>query len=156
MNSASSPRGISDPFRFRSISSAACMRASLVLRIDQHSLRERDLPLLTAEPPLGFVEQPLHFTVLARDARRRDACALPHVVVVDLGHRRPDAVLELRLRRPQVMTLLLERMRLGKVELAGEDSDPAARHSTDSSEADRPLDDRGSPAYRRNIFLARV
>src|SRR5215467_1990416 len=128
MNSRSSAAGSSSPFRLRSISSTAFIGASLVLGIDQESLHERDLPLLPPQPPFRLVEQPLDLVVLTRDAGRRDPRALPDVVVVDLGDRRSDSILQLRLRRSQEMPLLLQRVRLGEVELAGEDPDPAAGH----------------------------
>src|SRR5439155_27116885 len=103
MNARTSAAESSSPFRFRSISSAACICASLVLRIDQNALRQRNLPLLAPQPALRLVEQPLDLLVLAGDTRRRDASALPDVVVVDLGHRGARPFLELRLRRAQVV-----------------------------------------------------
>ena len=70
-----------------------------VFWVDEEALDEGHLPLLPAQPALGLVEEPLDLVVLAGDARHRQARALPHVVVVDLGDRRADAVLQLRLRR---------------------------------------------------------
>src|SRR6266567_6295838 len=99
-----------------------------VLRVDDEALDQRNLPLLAAQPALRLVEQTLQLARLPRDAGDRDPGALPQVVVVDLGHRRSDAILELRLRGAQVMPLLLERMRLRKVQLARENSDIAACH----------------------------
>ncbi len=55
--------------------------------------------------------------MLAGNARDGEACALPDLVVVDLRHRCADAVLQLRLRRADVVPLLLQRMRLGEMEL---------------------------------------
>src|SRR6266516_2577946 len=129
MNSRTSAAESSSPFRLRSISSTACIGASLFLGIDQEALRERDLPRLGAQPALGLVEQPLDLPVLARDTRSRDARALPDIVVVDLRDGRADAVLELRLRGAKVLALFLQRVRLREVELARENSDPAARHA---------------------------
>ena len=77
---------------------------------------------------LSTNEQPLELMVLARDARNGDPGALPEVVVVDLGHRCADAVLQLRLRGTDVVTLLLQRMRVWEVQLAGEHADIAAGH----------------------------
>src|SRR3954451_4007527 len=128
MNSRTSAAESSSPFRFRSISSTACIGASLFLGIDHEALRERDLPLLAAQPALGLVEEPLDLPVLARDTRGRDARALPDGVVVDFRDGRTDAVLELRLCRTKMVALLLQRVRFGEVELAGEDPDPAAGH----------------------------
>src|SRR5579862_3734679 len=105
----------------------------LVLRVDDEPLGERDLPLLAAQPPLSRVEQPLGVPVLAGDAGDGDAGALPDVVVVDLGDRGADAALELRLRSAQVVPLLLQRMRGGELELAGQDADEAAGHADDST-----------------------
>jgi hypothetical protein len=90
------------------MSSTACTRATLlVLWIDVEALRECDLPLLAAQPALRFVESSLDLSMLARDARGRDPRALPDMVVIHLGDRRAEAVLELRFRRPQVVPLLL-------------------------------------------------
>src|SRR3954451_24995385 len=125
MNSRTSAAESSSPFRFRSISSTACIGASLFLGIDQEALAERDLPLLASQPALGLVEQPLDLLVLARDTRGRDARALPDVVVVDLRDGRADAVLELRLRGANIVALLLQGVRLREVKLTGEDPDPA-------------------------------
>src|SRR5215831_5819004 len=99
MNSRTSAAESSSPFRFRSISSTACIRASLILGIDHEALGARDLPLLPTEPAFRLVQQPDDVVVLPRHARRRDPRPLPDVVVVDLGHRGADTVLELRLRR---------------------------------------------------------
>jgi hypothetical protein len=46
--------------------------------------------------------------------------------MVDLRHRGPEAVLELRLRRGDVLALALQRARLGEVELDRQDGDEAA------------------------------
>src|SRR5215469_15085988 len=135
MNSRTSAADSSSPFRFRSISSTACIRASLILGIDEEPLGPHDLPLLPTQPPLCLVEQPLDLAVLPGRACRRDARTLPDVVVIDLRHGRSDPVLELRLRGAQVVTLLLQRMRFGKVQLTGEDPDPAARHGLGGYEA---------------------
>src|SRR6266550_8152105 len=156
MNSRTSAAESSSPFRLRSISSTARIGASLFLGIDHEALRERDLPRLGAQPALGLVEQPLDLPVLARDTRSRDARALPDLVVVDLRDGSADAVLELRLRGAKVMALLLQRVRLREVELAGENSDPAARHGPDSSGLDGALDDRGSRAYGGDLCVARA
>ena len=55
--------------------------------------------------------------MLARDAGERQPRALPDVVVVDLRDGGTDAVLELRLRRAQEVSLLLQRVRVGEVQL---------------------------------------
>src|SRR4029079_5804553 len=103
-------------------------RRALVVGIDDEALRKRNLPLLPAQPALRLVEQPLDLAMLARDARDRNPCALPHVVVVDLGNGRSDAILELGFRTAYEVTLLLQRVRRWKVQLAREHADEAARH----------------------------
>src|SRR4029079_5534244 len=115
----------------RSAPPRAC-RASLFLGIDDTALGQRNLPLLAPQPALRLVEQALHLPVLAGDARRGDARALPDVVMVYLCYRCADPVLELCLRRAQMVALLLQRLRLREVKLAGEDPDPAALHSSTS------------------------
>ena len=62
---------------------------------------------------------------LARDAGHRQPGALPDVVVVDLGHGRAEAPLELRLDREELLPLPLERVVVGEVELDREDADVA-------------------------------
>ena len=64
---------------------------------------------------------------VAGDARDRQRRALPELVMVDLGDRGTEPVLELRLGRLDVLALALERARLREVELDGEDRD-VARH----------------------------
>src|SRR5436305_14240490 len=144
MSSRTSAGASSSPFRLRSISSTTCIGASLVLvlRIDEEPPGPRDLPRRPAQPPLRIVQEALDLPVLARDARRGDARTLPDVVVVDLGHRGADPVLELCLRGAQVVALVLQGVRLGEVKLAGEDPDPAARHGVIQAEDGRttPLD----------------
>src|SRR2546423_14665060 len=107
MNSRTSAAESSSPFRLRSISSTACIGASLFLGIDHEALRKGNLPLLGAQPALGLVEQPLDLPVLARVTRSRDARALPGVVVVDLPAGRADAGLERRLPGASMMARLL-------------------------------------------------
>ena len=50
-------------------------------------------PLLPGEPLLGPRRELLGLARLARDERRGQRAALPELVVVDLGHRRAEAVL---------------------------------------------------------------
>src|SRR4029079_7612803 len=97
--------------------------AASALRVDDEALGERHLPLLAAQPALGLVEQPLDLPALARDACDREARALPDVVVVDLGDRGADTVLELRLRRAHEVPLLLQRVRRREVQLARQYAD---------------------------------
>ena len=114
---------------------------TLIVRVDKESVDERDLPLLPAQPALGLVEQALDLAMLARDTGHGDARTLPDVVVVHLRNGRTDPPRELRLRRAQVHPLLLQRVRLGKVELAREDPDPAARHIPIQTEYAPPVGD---------------
>jgi uncharacterized protein len=100
----------------------------LVLRIDDEALGQRHLPLLAAEPAVRLVEQPFDLAMLARDTRDREPRALPDLVMVDLGDGSADPVLELRLRRADVVPLLLQRVRVREVQLAGEHADIAACH----------------------------
>src|SRR4029078_3100840 len=61
-------------------------------------LGSRHLVLLPVEPAQCTVEQAVELPVLPRDTGERQAGALPELVVVDLRHRRAEAVLQLRLR----------------------------------------------------------
>src|SRR5204863_1485266 len=58
---------------------------------------------------------------LPRRAREHEPRALPEVVVVDLGDRGTEALLQLRLRRLDVLALALQRPRVGEVQLDRED-----------------------------------
>src|SRR5256714_7568711 len=108
--------------------------ASLTRRIrsgtERHQLpRPRaELPFLAVQIPLRLVQEPLGLTRLPGHARQGQPRALPQVVVVDLGDRGPEAVLQLRLRRPDEAPLALERARLGEVQLDREDSYVARGH----------------------------
>ena len=88
----------------------------------------RELELLAGEVALRAVEQPLDLAVLARDAGERQPRALPELVVVDLGHRGAEAVLELRLRRLARTCACPSASRLREVQLDGEDADVAGAH----------------------------
>src|SRR5262249_23480354 len=81
-----------------------------------------ELELLAVQVALRLVEQLLGLAVLARDAREREPAALPELVVVDLGDRDPEPVLELRLRRLDELPLALQRPGLREVQLDGEDA----------------------------------
>ncbi len=103
-------------------------RIRSVVWVDDEALGQCDFPLLSAQPPFGLVEQPLGFAVLACDAGDGDARTLPDVVVVDLRHGGADAPLQLRLRGAEVVALLLQRVRIRKVQLTRENTDEAAGH----------------------------
>ena len=87
-----------------------------------------ELPLARGQIALGVGEQALRLPRFARDDRDREPRALPDVVMVDLGDRCGEAVPQLLLGRAHVHALLLQRVRLGEVQLGGEDPDPAGGH----------------------------
>src|SRR5689334_3881907 len=82
--------------------------------IERHHvpLAAHEHELLAVEPARGLVEEPLDLALLARDDSRRQARALPQLVVVDLRDGRAEPVLELRLRRLHELALSLQRARL--------------------------------------------
>jgi hypothetical protein len=86
------------------------------------------LELLRAEVADDGVQELLELAVLLGRARNGQARPLPEVVVVDLGDRGAEALVQLRLGGLHVLSLSLERIRLRKVELDREDADVAARH----------------------------
>src|SRR5438093_977095 len=100
---------------------------SFAIGIHHLSLHRSQLPVLAREVALRLVEQPLHLTVLAGDARERQSRALPDVVVVDLGDGGAH-VLQALLRRAQMVPLLLQRVTRREVQLAREDAHVAAAH----------------------------
>src|SRR5262249_22997087 len=118
-------------FRWRSCNtSVAKPEHSVQLVVERHDLPldPRKLELLAAEVPLGAVQELPHLMVLARDARHRQARALPQLVVVDLGDRGAEALLQLRLGRLDVLALALQRARLREMELDRENPDVAGAH----------------------------
>src|SRR3989304_4614499 len=88
-----------------------------------------ELERTAAEIALGAVEELLPLAVAARDAREREASALPDVVVVHLRHRSAEAPLQLRLRREELLALALEGVVLGEVELDRKDADVPGAHA---------------------------
>src|SRR5262249_31181448 len=103
-------------------------RRPLVVERDDLPLYPRELERLAAEVALGAVQQLLHLVVVACDARQRQPRALPQLVVVDLGYRGSEALLELRLGRLDVPALALQRARLREMELDRENPDVAGAH----------------------------
>ena len=73
-----------------------------------------ELVLLPVQVPHRLLEEALRFVVLACDAGDRQPGPLPELVVVDLGDRDTEAVLQLRLRRLDVLALALQRPASGK------------------------------------------
>ena len=93
---------------------------------DHHLALERhQLVLLTVEIANRVLEQVLELPLLACDAGDGQPRALPEVVVIDLGDRGAEAVLELRLRRLDVLALALQRAGFREVQLDREDADVA-------------------------------
>src|SRR5262249_1016432 len=93
---------------------------------------------------------PLHLALVARDHGGGQPRTLPQLVMVDLGHGRAEAVLELRLRRLDELALTLERARLRELELDREDADVAGAHS--GIQAARGRRDLGSGRAGRSRF----
>jgi hypothetical protein len=92
------------------------------------SLDRHQLVLLTVEIPDGFLEQRVELAVLARDAGNRETRALPEIVMVDLGDRGPEAILQICLRGPHVLALALQRSGLREAQLDREDADVTGAH----------------------------
>src|SRR5204862_5499167 len=88
-----------------------------------------ELELPAGEVPLRLVQQLLRLAVLTRHAGQRQARTLPQLMVVDLGNRNTESVLQLCLRRLDVLAFALERARLGKVQLDAQDPDVARAHA---------------------------
>src|SRR5579859_3054363 len=105
-------------------------RMRSLIRAHDLPLHPDELPFLPVEVTLGAVEELLELGVAARDARNREAGALPELVVVDLGHGGAEALLELGLRRLDVLALALERAGGREVQLDREDADVARAHGT--------------------------
>jgi hypothetical protein len=113
-------------------------RMKLVLGVDESPLDAHQLPLLAGEPALRAGGELLGAARVAGRERRRDRRPLPQVVVVDLGDRGAEAVLELRLRRQDMLALPLQRARLGEVELGDEDRDEAGAQDSSAVAAAAP------------------
>src|ERR671919_2223891 len=123
IDSESTSLSASFTLRIRPVSSA-----SGVVEGEDVALHRPQLERLAGEVALGPVEEADELVVATRDAGEGQARALPHVVVVDLGHRRAEAPLELRLDGEELLALALERMVLGEVELGRENADVAGAH----------------------------
>src|SRR5918996_6270191 len=125
IDSESTSLSASFTLRIRSLISA-----SGVVEREDLALHQPQLECLAPKVALGPVEEAEELVVPARDAGEREARTLPHVVVVDLGHRGPEAPLELRLDGEELLALALERMVLGEVELGRENADVAGAHGS--------------------------
>ena len=93
------------------------------------ALDRSELERLRGEEALGPVEELHELGVAARDARDGQPGALPDVVVVDLGHGRAEAPLELSLDGQELLPLPLQRVVVREVELDRQDADVAGAHA---------------------------
>ena len=93
---------------------ALTRRMRSLIRRHHLSLDSHQLVFLSVQVAHRLLEQPLGLAMFARDAGDGQAAPLPEVMVVDLGDGGAEAVLELRLRRLDVLALALERPGLGK------------------------------------------
>src|SRR5262249_52159005 len=118
---------LSSPTASASVSRIASFTRRMRSVICRHHLllRRHEFVLLAVEVAHRLFEQPLRLPVLARHAGDGQPRPLPLLVMVDLRHRRAEAVLELRLRRLDVLPLALQRPRLREMKLDGEDPDEA-------------------------------
>src|SRR5262249_42527464 len=91
----------------------------------QDPARARQLPLLSGEPGRRARGELFRLARLPCRERGRQCAPLPELVMIDLGHRGPETVRELRLRREDMLALAFQRARLWEVELGGEDRDVA-------------------------------
>src|SRR5437588_12239119 len=93
--------------------------------------------------------------MVARDARERQPGALPELVVVDLGDRRPETLLQLRLRSLDVLALALQRTRLREMELDRENPHiTGAQDRIEPNDQDARLD--GQPGMRTLLGALRA
>jgi len=110
--------------------SAALREKPLVIERHEITLVDEQLELLSGKPPLRRIEEAIGLTRIPRHTGDRQARALPHLMVVDLGDRAGDTVRQLRLHRPQVHALLLQRVALREEELKRVDADETLRHGS--------------------------
>src|SRR5215208_2946077 len=98
--------------------------------IERHDLTldPSELELAPGQEPFGAVEELLELAVLTRDAGKCQPRPLPHVMVVDLRHGRAEALLQLRLRRYDVLPLPLQRRGVREMQLERQDSDVPGAH----------------------------
>src|SRR4051794_33487411 len=100
------------------------------------ALDPAELELLPGQVALGAVQQRQQLPMIARDAGESQPRALPELVMVDLRDRGAEPLLQLRLRRLDVLSLALERARLREMKLDREDSDVAGAHTSYCPRAD--------------------
>ena len=127
--SASTSRSTSFTLRIRSVGHRLAPSHRQVALDREHGAGRVDqVVLLRAQVALGVDEGLLDGVVLAAHDRHRQARALPAVVVVDLGHRRAEAPLELRLGVQQVLALALERSAVRQMQFEAQDAHETGRH----------------------------
>src|SRR5439155_14148911 len=100
----------------------------LVIEAHHRALDRERLESLSRQPAFGIVEQTDGLADLPGRTGEGQPCPLPDIVVVDLGDRAADAVLQVRLHRLDDHPLLLQRMALGQEELERVDADEAGVH----------------------------
>src|SRR4029450_5864451 len=100
----------------------------LLARDDHLPLRAQELDALRSEVTLDRVEQLVQLPVTPSGASDRQTRALPQVVMVHLGHRRPESLVQLGSRRLQELPFPLERAVLRKVQLDAQDADEPGLH----------------------------
>jgi hypothetical protein len=122
---------------------------TLVVGVDERPLDAYELPLLAGKPALRARREILRAARVPGRERGRDRRPLPELVVVDLGDRGAESVLELRLRREDVLALALQRPRLGEVQLGDEDGDEAGAQDPSAAGAP-PLGGAGSSSDVRS------
>src|ERR671931_824716 len=105
------------PSESTSFTASSTRRRRSLIECHELPRAQPELPLLAVQVALRLVEQPFCLPRLARDARHRQAGALPQIVVVDLRDRGTESVLELCLRRAHELALPLQRAGLGEVQV---------------------------------------
>jgi hypothetical protein len=114
------------------------MPLETVVERDNLPLDAGELELLAGEVALGAVQQLQQLAMVARHARKRQPRALPELVMIDLRDRRSEPLLQLRLRRLDVLALALQRPRLGEVELDRENPHITGAHGGIEPSGDQP------------------
>src|SRR5262249_827805 len=96
-------------------------RRSALASDDHLPLAAEQLPLLGSQVALNRIEVCLQLRMLAAHARHGKRRPLPEVVMIDLGDRCAEALVQLRLCRLHVLPLALQRPVLGEVQLDRKD-----------------------------------